>query len=330
MLRSAPSNGRGGTRHRNWFYTLNIEGEPRESAYPGPDTITGVRFHTGQLERGRSGNLHIQGLIVFENAKTLRAVARIPYFERAHLEPMHGTFAQAITYVTKQDTRVFPPFSIGDAPRQGVRTDIEDVTGRLLEGERIYDVGTTHPSTVSRCLPYCKFMRSEFLSLVARRNSGWLHSEDAQRLMFTQRRVILIYGDAGTGKSLCVYNSKLNTSGRVFDLSIGSGSKGSLWFDGYDSEDVLWIEDFSGRSRDISYRLFLRLLDVYPVRVQTKFGMILICPLLVIITSNLHHYAWYQKELDRDPLERRIKLVYRFTREVCERPEFPEVPELEY
>jgi len=78
---------------------------------------------------------------------------------------------------------------------------------------------------------------------------------------FAQRdiKVIVLWGDAGSGKTRFVYdNHKIED---IYKLNVNSN--GALWFDGYESQSVLLIDDFNGW---IQYRDLLTILDRYPYR----------------------------------------------------------------
>ena len=94
-------------------------------------------------------------------------------------------------------------------------------------------------------------------------------------------------------------------------------SNNSLWFDGYNGEKVLLIDDFSGW---VKYRELLTLLDGYPYRCEMKGGHVWAKWNWVIITSNLDVKNWYNRE-DIDPLTRRISEEVIFLRKMEQSPE---------
>ena len=60
----------------------------------------GQVYHPGQLERGESGNVHLQYIVQFTTAKRLNGV-RAAVSDQTHWEPIYGSIAQARAYVTK-------------------------------------------------------------------------------------------------------------------------------------------------------------------------------------------------------------------------------------
>lgn len=92
----------GTSKGRNWSITLN---NPTEEELLRWKTVT--EFHwvleaKGQLERGESGTLHIQGMLKTDNVEWKRVKKLFP---RAHVERATNVFALE-RYVEKSDTRV--------------------------------------------------------------------------------------------------------------------------------------------------------------------------------------------------------------------------------
>ena len=71
-----------------------------------------VKYITGQLERGESGNVHLQYIVQFTTAKRLNGV-RAAVNDQTHWEPIYGSIAQARAYVTKEATRIDGPWEYG-------------------------------------------------------------------------------------------------------------------------------------------------------------------------------------------------------------------------
>lgn len=111
-------------------------------------------------------------------------------------------------------------------------------------------------------------------------------------------RVIVIVGPTGTGKTrscwdwepgLFCYNDEPNT----------------YWWDGYQGESVVLIDEFRG---GIAYSQLLCLLDRYKTRVPYKGGFTPFRGSLIFITSNIEPQHWYPGT-DTAPLLRRLTQV---------------------
>jgi len=111
------------------------------------------------------------------------------------------------------------------------------------------------------------------------------------------------WGVAGTGKTRHVYDK--HGIENVFTLIADNSA---CWFDGYEGEDVLLIDDFKGW---ITYSMLLKLLDIYPVRLPLKGSFTNACWTKVYITSNYEPSSWY-RDVDFNALKRRVHKVYHY------------------
>ena len=100
---------------RNWVYTLNNPTVTLEQANAALREINSFLFHACQLERGESGTLHIQGYVQF--SRPVRLTQLTARLMGAHWETRRGSHQQALTYVTKAESRVSGPFQDGEATK---------------------------------------------------------------------------------------------------------------------------------------------------------------------------------------------------------------------
>lgn len=87
----------------------------------------------------------------------------------------------------------------------------------------------------------------------------------------------------------------------------------ALWWDGYAGEGRLIIDDFYGW---IQHHVLLRVLDVYPMRLDIKGSTTYAAWTEVFITSNKHPREWFNKypwDAD-DALQRRIHHIWEVRR----------------
>lgn len=112
--------------------------------------------------------------------------------------------------------------------------------------------------------------------------------------------VIEIYwGESGTGKT----RKALQENEDSYLLTKPNGNN-TVWFDGYEGQKCVILDEFYGW---VQYDLLLRLLDRYPLRVQTKGGFVEMCATKFVITSNKPWEEWYPNIDDKSALERRIR-----------------------
>lgn len=108
-----------------------------------------------------------------------------------------------------------------------------------------------------------------------------------QRSWQTQTEVL--WGPPGTGKSMYAWESGGPTA---FWLSKPNSNR--VFWDGYDGQEVVVIDEFYGW---LPYGFMCRLLDRYPMRVETKGSSVPFLARRIIITSNVCPTRWYNKGL---------------------------------
>lgn len=103
-------------QYRGWCFTIN---NPKVVEDFKIDGATCVAW---QLEKGEKGTEHIQGCCYFVNKISFASLKK--KIAGSHLEIMKGTWAQAKTYCSKEDSRVRGPWLVGEEPKQsGTPTD---------------------------------------------------------------------------------------------------------------------------------------------------------------------------------------------------------------
>lgn len=266
-------------RLRNFCFTLN---------HPTTEDIQRVQaldcsYLIYGKEIGDSGTLHLQGYCELGKQVRFNTIkAQIP---RAHIEKRRGTAKQASDYCRKEDKH---PYIKGTISRPGTRTDIAQLYTDVKEGKTDYELQESNPSA------YCRYYRG----LTRMRFNHQRH----QHRKFQPVDVTVYYGAAGTGKTRKVYEEHPD----VFSLAQTSGQ---IWWDGYEGQDTILIDDFYGW---IKYGTLLKLLDGYPFSLQTKGGHTWKAWKRVYITSNNHPSDWYKMGLT-PALQRRLKKILYFS-----------------
>lgn len=97
------------TRSRNWCFTLNNYDDEDLKLF---QEIPKSKF-TFQQETGENGTPHLQGLLMFDNARTLKSMKKI--HPRAHWEVCRNIKASQL-YCSKKETRTGETFSNMDPP----------------------------------------------------------------------------------------------------------------------------------------------------------------------------------------------------------------------
>lgn len=276
------------SRGRNFVFTLNNPDEPQEQFSERLCALSHFRFAIYQLERGEQGTPHYQGYLEFTNPKTLTWLKKQVSLQ-AHFEPRRGTSTDCINYCSKEETRIAGPWRHGTPGQetQGKRTDLEEACSALKEHG-------------------LKRLREDAPHLYVKYSRGFEALASTMPMLPREApEVIVLYGPTGAGKTRLVFDSA-----DLSDLYVSSITSG-LWFDGYDAQSTVLLDDFAGRASKIELSHLLRLLDRYPVRVPVKGGFTHWTPTKIYITTNIHPEDWYDYS---DRQEHYHALFRRFTR----------------
>jgi len=282
---------------RRWCYTLftcnqliGVDDFERDLR-----RVPGFRGLAQQLEQCPSTErIHLQGYVEFGCPKRLAALRKLN--GRTHWEPAKGSRRANVDYCTKESSR-YMDGTVDEVLRsettQGQRNDLLDVTLGITRGEISRDqLFTDRPDLVCK---YAKGLAELF---------NWRHKQDRQGDRETV--VEVLWGDAGVGKTRYAYNSTQPDD--VFILN--KSNSGNLWWDNYEGESVLIIDDFYGW---LEHSVLLRILDRYPLRLEIKGSTTWANWTRVYITSNRHPGTWYSKSFaweEDGALQRRLDAIY--------------------
>lgn len=280
-------------RSRSWSIVINNYTEVDKYGLEAID----YQYLCYAPEVGESGTPHLQAYAYFKNPRTLKSLKnKLP---RAHLEECKGNHEQNVTYIkgpyTKDDKHkpVNPQFKeLGEPPSQGTRTDLKSFMKSIEEGKRgkelDIEMRAKYPKLESTLI-------KESLKDIAVKKY-----KDADFI-----EVHVRYGRPGVGKTRYVYDK--HGVDNTYVVSMGDGSGKSLWFDGYDGQPVMLLDDFNG---EIPFKFFLRLIDIYPIQLQIKGSSVWRACKYIYITSNKHPDHWYKgTEDDYNALMRRFTSI---------------------
>jgi len=261
---------------RRYAFTLNNPVEQLDFS-----VAPKVRYAIWQLEKGENGTPHYQGYMVMESAVKLGGMKLI--VPGAHFEPCKGTHEQNKAYCTKVEGRQEGPWTHGVEPEQGKRTDLVEIKEKLDAGVSMKQLASEH---------FSDFIRYE-------------RSFRAYRTLMTPERnfkteVEVHWGVPGSGKS----HYARSYAGAYFKPE-------GQWWCGYDNHEVVILDEFKGW---LTPTFMLRLMDRYPLRVETKGGSVEFVAKKLIITSNFHWMEWWNSNVrfDREALERRFDVIQEY------------------
>lgn len=279
-------------RLRNWVFTLNNPGAIALDQWGLKlSKRGGVRYLIFQLERGSNGTPHLQGYIEFDRPIRLQAVKKI--LPRAHLEGRRGTAQQAADYCRKTDSRVDGPWEYGEISmqRQGTRSDLVAVSDAISKGSSLRSICESHASS------FIKFHKGIREAINIRDAGG--------RMRMADKKVILIYGGTGCGKSTWVRTHYPD------GLYVKDGTH--RWFDGYVDQKVVLIDDFAGGKSGFPCSAVLNIFDRWDCQVEIKGGMVRLVHDYLFVTTNIHPRDWYDftgREEHYHALARRFTQVW--------------------
>lgn len=175
-------------------------------------------------------------------------------------------------------------YILDDRRKQGSRTDLKKLKADLEDGHNMRYI-TNNP---------------EYWNLKNWRTAEkWLTYNEKPRPV-APIEVIVLWGSSGVGKTKSVYD-RYDTGTEVFQ------PVSYKWWDGYDGHKVILIDEF--RSDWCSFHQLLRLIDIYPLRVECKGGSRQAQWDTIYITSNKHPEMWYQTNEEVKQLLRRITKI---------------------
>lgn len=280
---------------RRWTFTIFTEDDPTNVHRLLKETLDDNRGIALQQEKcPTTGRTHIQGYAEFTKPKRFSTLQKqMP--QGSHLEPARGNRQHNITYVSKDATRLSDPIIdpiLLESTTQGRRSDLVDIGKQIADGDvDLLELADSRPDII---LKYPRGLNALRDIALRKRQSTWRNVTTT-----------VYYGSAGTGKT-----RKACDQPNTFILDVANND--NLWFDGYNGENVLVIDDFYGW---IKHHTLLRILDGHPYRCPIKGAFVPACWTEVYITSNTHPRNWYKSISweENKPLRRRLKHIYRVT-----------------
>lgn len=227
-------------RTANWCFTLNNYTDNDIEEIKSWDSKYIV---FGKEKAPTTGTLHLQGYIVFTNARTLVGVKRL--HNSIHWEHAKGNAQQNFEYCSKDGDFE----EIGKRPKAPNNKGGTNVLGRLkdevMNGRKVADIIVNEPDM------YHQFGRT-------------LNAIEDEVMILKRRSEMTkgfwIWGPTGVGKSHFAFNfdSPENTYIHAID---------SDWWDNYRQQKVVVINEFRG---EIKFSRLLELCDKWPTYVRRR------------------------------------------------------------
>lgn len=214
-----------------------------------------------------TGKKHWQGYAEFKSPKTLKAAQKDLGIGDAHMEKRHGTPTQAAEYCMKDGE--FKEFGERRAdPEPGKRNDIIALRDAARAASSVTELHDD--KVVEAYASHMKFAKEVMF-----------YSKKARTAEWRNVTVEIYWGDPRTGKT-----KRAKEEGDSYTWLPSEPA----WFDGYDGEKILIIDEFYGQVR---MELMLKLLEGHQQRLPVKGGFTWAEWDRVFITSNTNPTEWY-------------------------------------
>lgn len=268
-------------KSRNWCFTLSM----KEAC---PEITEHMKYIViGKEISSETKYEHYQGFVIFKNAVRMDTVKKA-IGDTAHVEICKGSAEDNINYCTKDGDFV----EYGDRPKgQGKRSDLENIAKLIKEKKTIKEIFEEHPgSTIRYGRGIERIMR--------------LYDEKRDWVMDFR----IYYGESGQGKTRAVYDEF------GIDRVYKKNSTSKFW-EGYNGEHCVLIDDFNPRSSIFKYNDLLTLTDRYPEILDIKGTSAQFRSKVIIITTNVNPDEWYDGMYNDDglgALRRRVTEIRNF------------------
>lgn len=280
-----------------------------------PEVVEALKLNAfvGQAERGEGGTPHGQAY-----AQTIDRTRRATFAKRiakhtkftAHVSNAGGSAADNVAYCTKPtgpwkyaSGAVKHSTTLSRAPvwvgkdrlvKKGQRSDIQTAIRAIENGATLREIDQRFPSVglrYGRQLGAMKFRKDA-------------QEKKAERL----GHLFILHGPAGTGKSWMARHKITAELGlSPADVYSPNLDGSQVWFDGYNGEKVLLIDDYE--CGNIKRGQLLRMTDIYAYHAAIKGGHVVAAWDYVIITSNQHISELFgELEIDYDEDGKRIEI----------------------
>ena len=240
-------------RGQNWSITIHDHkeygGEERLKAHLQNLTYKYMLFGKEICSTGKE---HLQGFMIFNSNKSLKGLKKELFPWSPHLERSYAGAVVNIRYC-KKDGNIW--YEDGDPPKgQGLRVDLKMIKQRMEAG-----------ATVSEMIDDGMINNFQQIQLAEKLNKY-------VKFKRTKPVVVWIHGPTGCGKTRFVHDN-------YSDVYVAMNNK---WWDGYENQSVILIDDL--RAEDYPFNYLLRLLDAYQLQLEVKGGSVQLRNKMFIIT----------------------------------------------
>lgn len=275
---------------KNWCFTVNNHTLDEQSEFEVSHEC--ISYIVYGEEVGESGTPHLQGYIEFSKNMRVPGIKKLFNNQRMHLEKRIGTAAQASQYCKKE----------GKFYERGVLS--------ITHKQKV-------PVTKNKLLPFREMIRNDGLATFSndadcnlhllKHGQMWLSLNESPRKRSDPLSVFWFWGPTGSGKTRRAFDM---AEARGLEPFIKSGSY--KWFDGYEGHKFVIFDDF--RDAQCEFGWLLRLLDIYPLRIEIKGGTRQWKADTIIVTCPMPPEECYRTMQSTDRFDKIGQLIRRITK----------------
>ena len=277
-----------------WCYTIfddysNIPNNIDD--YKTQRGIYSVTYTVGQEEKCPETNRkHLQCYVEFDKEVKFSWLKKT-FNNKIHWERRKGNAMQAADYCKKDESATGEiNWEHGEisVPNQGKRNDLAIVGEKVMAGMSLKRIAEEHPIEV------IKFARGiqTLIDLVQD------PPED------TPKRVIILYGEPGSGKSSWARRFLKDESYYCPAMN----NAGALSFESYADQKWIWLDDF--QSGALTAQALKCMCDRYPSQLAGRGSSRWARHHGVIITSNYPIETWYKEQVEAVAIRRRCEQIW--------------------
>lgn len=195
-------------------------------------------------EKGESGTPHLQMACRFNKQTSLSLARKIFGRDKAHVEVMKGTCEQSYVYCSKEKLLMERGPRPAD-PGKEAKSKLDGMIIAIKEGQCDRTIFEMNPAM------YLRY----------RSSIGAAKALYAGTIKRNPLSVFWYWGETGAGKSYRAEQEAAEDGRRLYRQN------GSSWWDGYDGDELVVIDDLE---ETVRFRDLLKILDVYNILVPTK------------------------------------------------------------
>lgn len=296
--------------YKNWCFTFFPDNDIKIETFGDYicHRIHPVYIIIGEEYAPNTGKRHFQGYFRLEAKKSFGKLKKFININEIHLEKANGSEKQNINYCTKPNESNFPEKIIYE---KGDRFKSENK--KFNWDEFLHDIEILDLKEIQIKYPKQCFLRYQnilkYRNMLNIGNKTWKGDLSIKNYW--------VYGDTGVGKSKWVKSQLIEDVNLEINFNIFSKNQ-NKWWDGYLSQKIVNIEDWSpGENGSLSKLLINHLkiwADRYSFNAEVKGGSIPVYPgsYFLIITSN---FSIDEAFVNSDPkdisaIKRRFSEIY--------------------